>query len=242
MLWGLSMLKEIVQIDFKNVKKYCLKQELLNGCEIIIIKIDLSLDKSLKSYLLLSKIAKQKEILPLFVILNSSKDSQEKLKLLKNESYFIVEGEYVFQEFYKEIVEVLSPKGEGDICLDIADFKTVLDYKGITFFGSAQDSTKDAALVAIEDAVKNANIKDHSLHDMQAVLVHFTIHPDYKLTKIAHAMEIFYENTHYDADIILGTTTDKNLSKEYVKAVVLLTGCDSWEFKQMAVNNLPYKS
>jgi len=232
------MIKEIVQIDSRNVEKYCMNQELLNGCEIIIIKIDLSLDKNLKSYLLLSKIAKQKEILPLFVILNSTKDSQEKLKLLKNESYFIVENEYVFQEFYKEIVGVLSPKGEGDICLDIADIKTVLDYRGVAFFGSAKDSTKDAALVTIEDAVKNANIKDHSLRDMQAVLVHFTIHPDYKLTKIAHAMEIFYENTHYDAEIIWGTTTDKNLSKEYVKAVVLLTGCDSWEFKQMSTDNV----
>jgi len=227
MLWALSMLKEIVQINSINVEKYCMKQELLNDCEIIIIKIDLSLDKNVKSYLLLSKLAKQKEILPLFVILNSTKDSQEKLKLLKNESYFIVESERMFEELYEEIVQVLNPKSDGDICLDIADIKTVLDYRGVAFFGSAQESTKDAALVAIEDAVKNANIKDHSLRDMQAVLIHFTIHPDYKLMKIAHAMEIFYENTHYDADIILGTTTDKNLSKEYVKAVVLLTGCDS---------------
>ena len=236
------MIKETAQIDSRNVEKYCMNQELLNGCEIIIIKIDLSLDKNLKSYLLLSKIVKQKEILPLFVILNSTKDSQEKLKLLKNESYFIVESEYISQELYEEIEGVLSPKGEGDICLDIADIKTVLDYKGVAFFGSAKDSTKDAALVTIEDAVKNANIKDHSLRDMQAVLIHFTIHPDYKLTKIAQAMEIFYESTHYDAEIIWGTTTDKSLSKEYVKAVVLLTGCDSWAFKQIAVNNLPYKS
>ena len=232
------MFKKIVHIDFRNADKYCMKQELLDRCEIIIIKIDLSLDKTLKSYLLLSKIAKQKEILPLFVLLNSSKDSEEKLKALKNESYFIVKSEYVFQEFYKEIVEVLSPKGEGDICLDIADIKTVLDYRGVAFFGSAHDSTKDAALIAIEDAVKNANIKDHSLRDMQAVLVHFTIHPDYKLIKIAHAMEVIYEHAHYATDIIWGTTTDKSLSKEYVKAVVLLTGCDSWAFKQIAVNNV----
>jgi len=236
------MLKEIVQIDFRNVEKYCMKQELLNDCEIIIIKIDLSLDKTLKNYLLLSKIAKQKEILPLFAILNSSKDSQEKLKLLKNESYFIVESEYVFQELYKEIVGVLSPKGEGDICLDIADIKTILDYKGIAFFGSAQESAKDAALVAVEDAVKNANIKNHSLRDMRAILIHFTIHPDYKLTKIAHAMEIFYEHTHYDADIIWGTTTDKNLSKEYVKAVVLLTGCESRYAQQRAANIIEFST
>ena len=221
------MFKKIVQIDFRNVEMYCIKQELLNECEIVIIKIDFSLDKSLKNYLLLSKIAKQKEILPLFVLLNFTKKSTEKLQLLKNESYFIVENEHIFQELYEEIVGVLSPKSEDDIWLDIADIKTVLDYKGVAFFGSAQDSTKDAALIAIENALKNAQIKDHSLRDMRAVLIHFSIHPDYKLMKITQAMETFYEHTHYDADIIWGVTTDKSMSKEYVKTVVLLTGCYS---------------
>jgi len=89
-------------------------------------------------------------------------------------------------------------------------------------------------------AIKSAKIKNNSLNNMQGVLVYFSIHPDYEVMKLAEAMEMFYEHTHYDAEIIWGTTTDNTLTKEYVKVVVLLTGCESCEFKQMAVNNLRY--
>jgi cell division protein FtsZ len=219
--------KTIVQIDFTNVHNYYINQELLNGNEIIFIKIDFSIDKNVDKYILLSKIAKQKKILPLFVLLNLPKERTKIFKELKNEIYFTVESDVIFKSLYKEIVGAITARGESDISLDIADLKTIFAHKGLAFFGTAKTSSKDAVLLAIKEALKSAQIKDKSLSDMQGVLIYFSIHPDYEMMKLAHAMEILYEQTHYDAEIIWGTTTDKSLSKEFVKAVVLLSGSKS---------------
>jgi len=232
------MFKLALSIDFTNVTKYCMNQALLDKSEIVFIKIDFSVDRSIEEYLLLLNIAKQKEIVTLFVLRNSSKARVQDLKKLKNETYFQVKSDAIYEELKEEILGIVAAKGENDINLDIADLKTVLVYKGLAFFGNAEDATKDAIHIAIENAINNADIKDYSLNDMQAILIHFTIHPDYEIMKIAQAMELIYEYTHYDTDIIWGTTTDASLSYEYVKAVVVLTGCESQYSKQKIANNL----
>ncbi len=239
MLWGFYMFKKIVQIDFTNVTSYCMNQRLLNAYEILIFKIDLSIDKDLEEYLLLAKIAKQKEILPLFVVINGSKSSAKELEKLQNESYFEAANDAQFKTLYKEIVGTVTARGEGDINLDIADLKTILAHNGPAFFGTAQKCTYNAAHISVEEAIKNATIKNHLLSDMQGIMVYFSIHPDYEIMQLSHAMEIFYEHTHYDAEIIWGTTTNSSLGKEYVKAVIILTGCKS---QSIAINNLKYKT
>ncbi|MDF1878420.1 hypothetical protein JHD46_02060 [Sulfurimonas sp. SAG-AH-194-C20] len=121
----------------------------------------------------------------------------------------------------EQMLNEIIQGGENDINLDIEDMKCVLSYGGKVYLGSAQYKGAISAEIAIELAMKDAEIKDNLLTDIMGALVCFTMHPDFSIMEIYEVMNVINENIHEDADIIFGTITDEALDKRSMKVHIL---------------------
>ena len=97
---------------------------------------------------------------------------------------------------------------------------------------------ENSATEAIKQAIINSSLDYKLMDKISGILIHFVVHPDLPIIDIAEAMEIIHENAHYEADIIWGTTTDKSVSPNYVKATILFTGFEKNDYKNIVANNL----
>jgi cell division protein FtsZ len=59
------------------------------------------------------------------------------------------------------------------------------------------------------------------------VLVHFSMNPDFPLTQVQNAMDIVYDSADEDADVIFGTTTDKDMPINMLKITIVATGFEN---------------
>ncbi len=124
------------------------------------------------------------------------------------------------------ITGVVLSRGDNDINLDIYDLKTVMS-KGIALIGMGEYKGENSATKGILQSIEHTLLDDVVLSEAIGVLVHFNIHIDYPIMNILDAMDIIYERVNPDADIFIGMTTDKSLSKEYLKATIILTGFET---------------
>ena len=169
--------------------------------------------------------------------------TESKSDLDKQELYAYIDN----TEFSKEIKEairgmigVVISSGDNDINLDFEDLKVIMSHGGIAFSGIGEYNGKDenSALEAIKFSIVDSSLDYKLMDKISGILIHFVVHPDLPIMDIAEAMEIIHENTHYEADIIWGTTTDKSVSLNYVKATVLFTGFEKNDYKNIVANNL----
>ena len=128
------------------------------------------------------------------------------------------------KEAIKGMLGVVIASGENDITLDFKDLKFIMGHGGIAFVGTGESNAKGSATKAIQLAIKNSSLDFDSIDKIAGFLIHFVIHPNLPIIDIIEAMKTIYENAHDEADIIWGTTTDESISKDYVKATILLTG------------------
>jgi len=169
--------------------------------------------------------------------------TESKSDLDKQELYAYIDN----TEFSKEIKEairgmigVVISSGDNDINLDFEDLKVIMSHGGIAFSGIGEYNGKDenSALEAIKFSIVDSSLDYKLMDKISGILIHFVVHPDLPIMDIAEAMEIIHENAHYEADIIWGTTTDKSVSPNYVKATILFTGFDKNDYKNIVANNL----
>jgi len=140
------------------------------------------------------------------------------------------------KEKIKGMLGVVLPSGDNDINIDFDDLKVIMEHGGVAFVGTGEFEDENSATEAIKLSIKDSSL-DYALIDkITGMLIHFVVHPDLPLMEIAEAMEIIYENAHYEAEIIWGITTDKSVSENYVKATILFTG-----FENGVANNIEYK-
>ena len=140
------------------------------------------------------------------------------------------------EEVINGIMGLIIAKGENDINLDFADIQAIMSHKGMALMGIGKSEGEDSANKAIKQAMEYASLENKSLCKVSGILIQFNVHPDFPIMEIAEAMEIIHEDAHDDADILFGTTTDKSLTKEYVKVTMILTGFD----EDVTVNNINY--
>jgi len=169
--------------------------------------------------------------------------TESKSDLDKQELYAYIDN----TEFSREIKEaikgmtgVVISSGENDINLDFEDLKVIMSHGGIAFSGIGEYDGKDgnSALEAIKLSIVDSSLDYKLMDKISGILVHFVIHPNLPIMDIAQAMETIHENAHYEADIIWGTTTDKSVSPNYVKATILFTGFGKNDYKNIVANNL----
>jgi len=129
-----------------------------------------------------------------------------------------------FKEKLKDKLDVVLLSGENDINLDFDDLKMILSHEGVIFVGSGSCEGDNSVIKAIHLSMKDASSDFNTLKEAIGLLVHFTIHPDFPILEIVNAMELLTDQTSSESDIVYGTTTDKLVSKSYVKATILFTG------------------
>ena len=142
------------------------------------------------------------------------------------------------KEKIKGMLGVVLSSGENDINLDFEDLKVIMSHGGMAFSGIGEYDDENSATEAIKQAIINSSLDYKLMDKISGILIHFVVHPDLPIIDIAEAMEIIHENAHYEADIIWGTTTDKSVSPNYVKATILFTGFEKNDYKNIVANNL----
>jgi len=122
--------------------------------------------------------------------------------------------------------EVILKPGANDINADFADIKTIMQHRGMALMGIGKAKGEDAAIMALENAIKSPLLDEVSLNGAQGIMVHWTVNPNISLFAITSIMEEISETIHGDADIIFGTTTDDTLEEDEVKITIVATGFD----------------
>ena len=135
------------------------------------------------------------------------------------------------KEGIKGMLDVVLSSGDNDINLDFDDVKVIMNHGGIAFVGSGEAEGENSAKKALNLAIKDAGLEFSRMDKTSGILVYLEMHPDFPIMDIAEAMEIINVNAHYEADIIWGTSTDKILDENYVKATILFAGFDKENYK-----------
>lgn len=154
--------------------------------------------------------------------LESIKEESDSVIIIQNEDYKTIEDTYTQVIF--GIYGVLVSSGENDINLDYADVHTIMKNKGMALVCTGEHKGKNAASIAINNAIKSTDLDNISMSTAMGALVHISMHPDYLLIDISEAMEIIHEGVHCEADVIFGTSTDENIAENNIKVIIILTG------------------
>ena len=128
---------------------------------------------------------------------------------------------------------VILSHSAGDINVDFADVKTVMNHKGLALMGIGEASGADAAREAIKIAIESPLFDNMSINGAKGVLIHFYFNPDYPIYEMQNAMEIIYENTDPEAEVIFGTTPDESIERDKVRVTIIATG-----FEKEALQNI----
>ncbi len=166
---------------------------------------------------------------------------ENKIDIDINELYSYIDDTKFNNEIKKGIKGMLGiviPKGDSDINLDFEDVKTIIAHGNNAFVSSVEYEGKDTVKKGIELAIKNTPLDINLINKVAGFLVHFTIHPDMPMLELADAMQVLYENSDSESDIIWGTTTNKSLNQNYIKVTILFTGFRKCGIKTIPANNI----
>jgi len=111
----------------------------------------------------------------------------------------------------------------GDINIDFADVKTVMEGQGEALMGIGFGQGDNRAVDAATSAINNPLLEDASIEGAKGLLVNVTGGEDFSLSEFNEVMEIISSNIDPDATIIAGTAIDETLLDE-IKVTVIATG------------------
>lgn len=166
------------------------------------------------------------------------KKCSDTLIVIENEKLMSLEKAITFKNAFRKVDEVLANAVQGiisiilessknvDVNVDFADVKTILSYSGSAIISIATEKGDNAASKAIEKALDNPLLEKSDITGTRAVLMHFTMHEDTDLSEIYESFDIIYDKANGEADIIFGTSTDKDLPVGEIKVVLVATGFD----------------
>ncbi len=128
----------------------------------------------------------------------------------------------------------------GLINLDFADVRSVMDEMGKAMMGTGEASGEDRALQAAEKAIANPLLDEISLKGATGVLINVTGSNDMTLFEVDEAANRIRDEVDPEANIIVGSTFDSDLTGS-IRVSVVATGIDVSEFskpKTQAPNEL----
>lgn len=111
----------------------------------------------------------------------------------------------------------------GDINIDFADVKTVMEGQGDALMGIGFGQGDNRAVDAATSAINNPLLEDASIEGARGLLVNVTGGPDFSLSEYNEVMEIISSNIDPEATIIAGTAVDESMIDE-IKVTVIATG------------------
>lgn len=132
---------------------------------------------------------------------------------------------------------VILSHSAGDINVDFADVRTVMNHKGLALMGIGEASGADAAKEAVKIAIESPLFDNMSISGAKGVLVLFYLNPDYPMTEISNAMDVVYDSTDPEAEVIFGTTTDVAVERDKVRITIVATGFEKETSQAQTTNN-----
>ena len=113
----------------------------------------------------------------------------------------------------------------GLINLDFADVRAVMDEMGKAMMGTGEHEGEDRAVRAAQNAIENPLLDDTSLRGAKGVLINITGGYDLTLFEVDEAANRIREEVDPDANIIVGSTLDPDMSG-FMRVSVVATGID----------------
>jgi len=111
----------------------------------------------------------------------------------------------------------------GEINIDFADVRTVMEGKGDAIMGIGIASGDNRAVEAAEKAISNPLLEDARIDGARNILINVSGGEDLSLTEFQEIVNIISENADPDALIIPGVVHDNTLTDE-VRVTVIATG------------------
>lgn len=226
----------------------------LEGADIVFVAAGLGGGTGTGAAPIIAKIAKEIGALTISVVTKPfTFEGRKRLKLaeegledLKNESdsivvipndklLSIIDPKMGIKESFKIVDSVLAravsgtsgvilASGEDDINLDFADLQTVMSHKGLALMGVGEYQGSDAANEAIKNAIESPLLDNMSINGALGVLVHFNMHPEYPFMQISSAMDVVQKSVDESAEVIFGTSTDRDLPIDFIRITLVATG------------------
>lgn len=128
----------------------------------------------------------------------------------------------ILSEAVQGISGIILNNSAGDINLDFADIKTVMQHKGLSLMSIGISET--SAAEAINNALTSPLLKNLSLNSAKGIIVHYSINPKYPLIDLTSSLDILEVVADEDAEIIFGTTSNSEFPLTYVKVTIIATG------------------
>ncbi len=111
----------------------------------------------------------------------------------------------------------------GLINVDFADIRTIMREMGDALMGTGFASGENRAVEAANAAISSPLLEGVSITGAQGILVNITGGKDLSLVEVDEATSIIHEAAGDDANVILGTVIDENMSDQ-VMVTVIATG------------------
>lgn len=111
----------------------------------------------------------------------------------------------------------------GIINLDFADLRTILSDQGEALMGTGIGTGDNRATDAATQAI-NSPLLERSIDGAKGIIVNITGNEDLGLFESNDALQIITEAADPDANIIWGTSVDKDMDNDQVKITVIATG------------------
>ncbi len=129
----------------------------------------------------------------------------------------------VLRQGIQSIAElILCP---GEINLDFADVKAVMDSAGAAWMAIGKGSGENRAVEAAEEALQSP-LLEVEVTGAKGVIFNVTGGPDVTIHEVQTASEIVASTVHPEANIIYGQTTDPKMENE-IKITLIATGFPS---------------
>lgn len=111
----------------------------------------------------------------------------------------------------------------GLINVDFADIRTIMREMGDALMGTGYASGENRAVEAANAAISSPLLEGVSIAGAQGILVNITGGKDLSLVEVDEATCVIHEAAGDDANVILGTVIDENMSDQ-VMVTVIATG------------------
>lgn len=148
----------------------------------------------------------------LIVICNDKLDP----KATMQESFKVADN--VLKQGIQSVTDIITSVGE--INLDFADIKTVLDYKGKGYMGIGKGQGENAVVEATKKAIDNP-LTEYQIENAKGIIFNVTGgEKALKLNEVNTAIGLVNNRVDANADVIFGTVVDDNMEDEVVVTVI----------------------
>jgi cell division protein FtsZ len=108
----------------------------------------------------------------------------------------------------------------GYINVDFADVRTIMKEMGDALMGTGISSGENRATEASNMAISSPLLEGVSIAGAQGILINITGGPSLSLTEVDEATKIIHEAAGEEANVILGTVIDENMTEEMMVTVI----------------------